>query len=267
MPACRYRRRTRSPGASASTAAGRNNGSPSSSTATASTTRATRGSRTTSAGAKRVLAATSFGPTPGATSPKTRSPSSAISLPDEPQTGEGEEIVGLVDLVAERHDRARQPPGRDPRDLVAHLLAQPAHERIDLSGEAVDDARADRRHGRAPDQLARRLDLDRRKPRGPLGERLDRDLDAGREDRAEQLAVGGDDVVVDRGAEVDDDARAADAVVCRHRVHETVGPGLVWVLRADRDAGLHAGPDHLQRAPEVARTELGPLVRKLRDDR
>src|SRR5215211_6205026 len=55
---------------------------------------------------------------------------------------------------------------------------------------------------------------------------------------AEVLAVGGDRVEVDPGAEVDYYAGAAEALVCGHRVHEPVGPNLVRVVDANRHAGL-----------------------------
>ena len=62
----------------------------------------------------------------------------------------------------------------------------------------------------------------------------------GRDDAAEVLALGRDDVVVHRGAEVDRDARRRRArVVGGDRVHEPVGADLARVVDADR----HPGPD------------------------
>src|SRR3954453_5258914 len=93
----------------------------------------------------------------------------AVALPDQSQAREREQVVGLVDLVAERGDRAGEAAGRDRRDPVAHLLAQAADDAVDLAGEAVDDAGLDRGHRRAADQLARRLDVDLRQARRALG--------------------------------------------------------------------------------------------------
>src|SRR3954466_13697826 len=67
----------------------------------------------------------------------------AVALPDEPQAGERQQVVGLVDLVAERRYRGRQAAGGDGRDL-AHLLAQAPDDPVDLAGEAVHDPRLDR---------------------------------------------------------------------------------------------------------------------------
>ena len=48
--------------------------------------------------------------------------------------------------------------------------------------------------------------LDLEQPGGPGGQRVERDLDAGRERAAEELAARADDVEVGGRAEVDDDA-------------------------------------------------------------
>ena len=61
---------------------------------------------------------------------------------------------------------------------------------------------------------------------GALRERVERDLAARRERAAEELALGGDDVEVRRGAEVDDDAGAAVEVVRREGVGDAVGADL-----------------------------------------
>ena len=111
--------------------------------------------------------------------------------------------------VGERgHEVVGEAAGRDHRRLDAELVAQPRDDAVDLAGEAVDDSRADGVDGRLADQRARLAELDLRQLGGALRERLERDLDARRDDPAEVLALVGDDVVGDRGAEVDDDAGA-----------------------------------------------------------
>ena len=186
---------------------------------------------------------------------------------DQPQAGQREQRVDLVDLLAERHDRAREAAGRDRRGLVAELVAQPLEHAVDLGGEAVDHARADRLDGRLADQRARRGEVDLGDRGGAAGERLHRDLDAGGDDAADVLARRPDDVVGDRGAEVDDHARPADTLERGDRVDEPVGADLARVVHADRHAGLQAGADDRHLVAEVALGHRGPLRPQLRHGR
>src|SRR3989441_1242812 len=79
-----------------------------------------------------------------------------VPVPDEPQPREREEVVYLVDLLAERRDRRGEPPGCDGGRLVAQLVADAAHDAVDAAGEAVHHAGPDSREGVAAD---RRLGL------------------------------------------------------------------------------------------------------------
>ena len=88
------------------------------------------------------------------------------------------------------------------------------------------------RAGRLADRRLGLGEVDPGDPRAALGERGQRDLDPGRDRAAEVLAVGGDGVEVDPGAEVDDDAGAADALVGGDRVDEPVGADLVAGCRS-----------------------------------
>src|SRR5438876_8577357 len=92
----------------------------------------------------------------------TESSLAPVEIPDQPQAGEGEEVVDLVDRVAERRYGGRKPAGGDCGQLLAHVLSQPADDPIDLAGEAVDDPGPDRGDRRSPDELAGRLNLHRR---------------------------------------------------------------------------------------------------------
>ena len=116
-------------------------------------------------------------------------------------------------------------------------------------GEAVDEPRLERGVGGAPDRRLRRLEVDLEQPRRALGQGVERDLDARREHAAEVLAVRRDDVVVDRGAEVDRDARRPDPLVGGERVHQPVGADLVRVVHPDRHAGLEPGARPSAAAP------------------
>ena len=74
---------------------------------------------------------------------------------------------------------------------------------------------------------------------------------------ADELAVGGDDVEVGAGAEVDDDRRAAVEIERRDRVGDAIGADLLRVVVEDRHAGLDAGLDHDGVEVEVAASPSG----------
>src|SRR5215216_3250862 len=133
--------------------------------------------------------------------------SGTISLPHQPETGQGEEVVDLVDAVAELGDHGRQAAGCDRGRLDSEFLANAADDPVDLAGEAVDDPGPQGRLGAAADRAARAPDLDLDELRGALRECVHRDLHSRRNCAAEVLAGGGDDVVIDARAEVDDDTR------------------------------------------------------------
>ena len=149
--------------------------------------------------------------------------------------------------------------------VSSELLAQAPDDAVDLAGEAVDDPRADRVDGGLADQRAWRVEVDARQLRRARRERLDRDLDARRDDPAEVLAVGRDRVVGDRRAEVHDDARAAEALVRGDRVDQAVGAELARVLDPDRHAGLHAGAHHEHLVAEVVLGHVRPRRAQRRD--
>ena len=91
----------------------------------------------------------------------------------------------------------------------SELLADPVDDRVDLAGEAVDEARLQRRDGRLRDHAFGRDERHLRQPRRAREERVHRDLHPRRQHAAGELARGRDDVEVRRGAEVDDDGRRA----------------------------------------------------------
>ena len=135
---------------------------------------------------------------------------SAVELPDQAQPLERQQVVDHVDRRGERrHEVVGEPAGRDHRRVDAELVAQPADDPVDLAGEAVDDPRADRVGGRLADQRARLAELDLPRACAARSASASSEISMpGRDDPAEVLALGGDDVVGDRRAEVDDDAGA-----------------------------------------------------------
>ena len=190
-----------------------------------------------------------------------------IPLPDEPQPLQRQQLVHLVDLLAEGNYRRGQAAGRQRRGFAPEGLAQAGDDPVDLTREAVDDARLERRLSRSPDDLLRLLEVDREEPGGPLGQRLDRDLNARRDAPAEVLAVRRHHVVVDRRAEVGNDAGPAAALVRSDRVYHAVGPDLVRVLDPKRHPDPERRPDDRQRAAEVALRHPLVLATEVRHDR
>jgi len=96
----------------------------------------------------------------------------AVALPDQPQSGERQQVVDLVDQFAVGRDDRRMPAGCDGRRLLAELLADAPEDAVHLAGEAVHEARLERGVGRAPDRGLRRLEVDLEQPRRALGRRL-----------------------------------------------------------------------------------------------
>ncbi len=165
--------------------------------------------------------------------------------------------------AADRSGSGGRRSRRSSRSSGAIAFARPAGgdersaRRRARARSAARSRRSARRSRRStPDWIAARVDLpiaDSGSARSilgirgaALGERAQRDLDPGRDRAAEVLAVGGDGVEVDRGAEVDDDAGTAEPVVGGDRVDEPVGADLVAGCRSgsasrssprDRSAG------------------------------
>ena len=122
---------------------------------------------------------------------------------DQPQALQGQQVVDLVDRLGEGDDgRGVAAGGEQPR--VRQLLFDPADDAVDQPGEAEDEAGVDRRAGRAADRLLRLFEFDPGDPGGAVDQRGQRELEAGADRAAEVLAVGGDRVDVDPGAEVDE---------------------------------------------------------------
>ncbi len=82
----------------------------------------------------------------------------------------------------------------------------PADQTVDLACEAEEDAGLQALHGVLADHRPRPDQLDLAQLRGARGQRVQRDLDAGGERAAQELALGRDDVDVRGRAEVDHDA-------------------------------------------------------------
>src|SRR4051794_25723673 len=78
-------------------------------------------------------------PSPQGWSTTRVTPVRAGPLPDEAPPGGRQQVVDVVELVAERGDRRRQAAGRDRGGLEAELLGDAPDYAVDLAREAVDD--------------------------------------------------------------------------------------------------------------------------------
>src|SRR3954453_9255917 len=67
----------------------------------------------------------------------------AVALPDDAQSGEREQGVYLVDLLAVRNDHRRHATRSDGHGLVPELLADAAQDAADAAGEAGSDPGVD----------------------------------------------------------------------------------------------------------------------------
>ncbi len=163
--------------------------------------------------------------------------------------------------------RSASPPVAIASRLGAELLPDAADDPVHLAREAVHEAGLEAADRRLPDHRRRRCVVDLHEP-GRTGEqRLHGRLDSRREDTADVLALGRDDVEVRRGAEVDHDDRGAVALLGRDRVHDAVRADLARIVVANRDAGLDARADDEQRGVRPLPCERLPLADQHRDGR
>jgi len=139
---------------------------------------------------------------------------------------------------------------RGARPPVATTAAVPSTsmkaraEAVHLGTEAVERSRLDGLDGRTPDDAARGDQLDMAEGRRVLEERLQADGHPRGDGPAEVLADRGDGVEGGGGAEVDDDARAAEELEGAHRVGHAVGADLFRVVVEDRHAAAHPRAEH-----------------------
>ena len=93
------------------------------------------------------------------------------------------------------------------------------------------------------DNFARILDFNAEQSRRVGEKRLGRNSDARSEDPAHVFPARGDNVEIDRRAEVHHDARPAVLRKCGHAVHNPVGAHFLWILIQHWHAGFHSRLD------------------------
>ena len=157
---------------------------------------------------------------------------SSVPLVDEPQAAQRQQRLDLVDRLAVRGDRVRQPAGRDHVGVARQAPCRDAAVIPSTRpGEAVGEPGLDRGDGVLADRRAAGL---RRRSGGASPSAS---VSASSEISTpgpitppRYSTVLGDDVEVGRRAEVDRDAGAVDPVVRGDRVDQAVGPQLMRVL-------------------------------------
>src|SRR5687767_11126583 len=118
-----------------------------------------------------------------------------VLLVDQSQTFEGQERLVVIDRAAVRDDHRRQPAGRD-RGGATELAPDPVDDPVDLARRAEHEPGLDRLDRVLADHGCRGPHLDAGEPRRAPDQRLCGDLQTGRDDPAEELAVFRNDVEV-----------------------------------------------------------------------
>src|SRR5437867_12118245 len=107
---------------------------------------------------------------------------SSVTLVDDAEAVEGEELVDGLDGGGDRGDERGEAPGGERAGLRVVLLADALDHPVHQRGVAVGHARLDGVHRVAPHHLRRPDELDARQLRGAPEEGVERDADAGHDD-------------------------------------------------------------------------------------
>src|SRR5260370_195133 len=160
-----------------------------------------------------------------ASSPPNPSPTSPTLPPSAMCRGAGR---AGGDVGARVRRAGSEPPRLPPGDPLA------------LPGEPEEDAGLQRLTRFPADDAIRAGQLDLEQLRGPAGERVDGDLDAGRERAADELAPLAHRVEVGRRAEVDNDGGPAVQGSGGNGVHDPVAAHLLRIVHSHPHARLHS---------------------------
>src|SRR6266540_3700463 len=104
-------------------------------------------------------------------------PVAVIAVEDDAQAVQGQPGVVALDGLADADHHRGQAAGGDHGRVVAQLGDHPPDQRVDLPGEAEDDARLERLRGVLADHRARRDQLDPAELGGLADQRVGGDLD------------------------------------------------------------------------------------------
>src|SRR6266511_3290929 len=171
-------------------------------------------------------------------------PVAVIAVEDDAQAVQGQPGVVALDGLADADHHRGQAAGGDHGRVVAQLGDHPPDQRVDLPGEAEDDARLERLRGVLADHRARRDQLDPAELGGLADQRVGGDLDPRRDRHPQHLAPPRDRVEGGGGAEIDHHRRPPVQRVGGHRVGHPVGADLARVVGQDLQARPDPGLQH-----------------------
>ena len=185
---------------------------------------------------------------------------------------QGQVRIDRVDVVDPlRPRRRRQAARQDDPDLrridaggLGELDAGSGRGGRSRAPGAQDRAGLDRADRVAADRPVRRPQLDPRQLRRPAGQRLDPELEPGRDRPADERAVARDAVEGRRGSEVGDDDRRAVEPGRREGVDQPIGADLGRPVGPDRDRDGARGGD--EEGPLAALGDRRERVGQARDD-
>src|SRR6266511_1756353 len=183
-------------------------------------------------------------------------PVAVIAVEDDAQAVQGQPGVVALDGLADADHHRGQAAGGDHGRVVAQLGDHPPDQRVDLPGEAEDDARLERLRGVLADHRARRDQLDPAELGGLADQRVGGDLDPRRDRHPQHLAPPRDRVEGGGGAEIDHHRRPPVQRVGGHRVGHPVGADLARVVGQDRQARPDPGLQHQRLEAAVAPDHL-----------
>ena len=135
------------------------------------------------------------------------------------------------------HDRGEAPCRNHGRQLTAQLGRDHVDDAVHLARKAIQRTGLQCFDGILADRGPRCDELHLAQLRSALGQRVQRDLDTGSEGATEKLPLGRHHVEVGRGAEVDDDARAAIERERRQGVRDAIGTNFLRIVREHGYAG------------------------------
>ena len=165
-------------------------------------------------------------------------------------------MIDLVDGLRLLCHHASKPARGNDLHLHRKLCLDAAHDCIDLSHVAVDDARLHPLNRAAADHRLGRYKLDARKLRRPLKEGLRTRAQPRRNHATEKVAVLCHNVKCRRRSNVDHDQRAAVLLMCTDDIDNTVCTDGPWILVVQPNPRPYPGADDERANVEISLTHL-----------
>src|SRR6185312_7832920 len=125
-----------------------------------------------------------------------------VAFPQQAQAGQGELLVGVVNVTRVRRQQRGQAAGGDHGRRSPEFPLQPFQQAVHQRDVAPEQTRLQAPHGGCADQFLRRLDLDPLQARRAREQRIGGDPQPRANKTAAVLARGGDHIERRGGAEV-----------------------------------------------------------------